>query len=105
VLSSKRAVRYGLRVPVRYRGAGDERWREGLTLNVSASGVLIEGERPADSEPISVVIALPHSRGCLTGRGWIARVPPGTSASDDRTFAVAVPQFSLAHQDDAAASA
>ena len=81
-----------------YRPAGQERWIEGLTANVSPSGVLIVGDLPAArGGSIDVMIALPHSSGCLTGCGRIARVADADS-SPHRTFAIAVPQFSLEHQ-------
>jgi hypothetical protein len=105
VLSSKRAVRYGLRLPVLYRAAGEHRWRAGTTMNLSASGVLISGELPADADgPISVVIPLPSAQGCLTGCGCVARVPDLSSAPHG-TFAITVPQFSIERQSDVLARA
>ena len=82
--ANARAVRYELQVPVLYRPAGQERW--------------IVGDLPAArGGSIDVMIALPHSSGCLTGCGRIARVADADS-SPHRTFAIAVPQFSLEHQ-------
>ncbi len=96
--ANARAVRYELQVPVLYRPAGQERWIEGITANVSPSGVLIVGDLPgAGDGSIDVMIALPHSRGCLTGCGRIARVADADS-SPHRTFAIAVPEFSLGRQ-------
>ena len=99
VLSWKRPVRYLLRAPVLYRVAGEERWREGVTVNVSQSGVLVTGDLPAAcAEPVAVVIALPTSTGCLTGWGRIARVAHTAPQHEPSTFAIAVPQFSLERQ-------
>jgi hypothetical protein len=81
-----------------YRPAGQEEWLEGLTANISPSGVLIVGDLPVDCEgSVAVVIALPQSRGCLTGHGRIARVGDADS-SLYCTFAIAVSQFALARQ-------
>ncbi len=38
-----RAKRFPLRLPVKYRGAGEKRWFTGTTDNVSCSGMLIRG--------------------------------------------------------------
>lgn len=99
MLSNPRAVRYELRVPVRYRAPGQEHWTEGITANVSPSGVLITGDLPAaGAETIAVVIDLPDSKGCLTGCGRIARVPSVAAPGEPGTFAVAVSKFSIEHQ-------
>src|SRR5262249_17821065 len=39
-----RATRYALRLPVRYRSVGDNRWHEGTTESISHSGVLFRAE-------------------------------------------------------------
>jgi hypothetical protein len=96
VLSRKRAVRYELRVPVLYRAAGQQRWSEGVTTDVSPSGVLIVGDLPDEcAQPIAVVIKLPRSSGCLTGCGRIARVSGVDSPDGRRAFAISVPKFSI----------
>jgi len=95
VLSRKRAERYELEAPVKYR-AGHEQWCEGTTLNVSPSGVLISGALPvACAEPVVVMIELPASDGCLTACGRITRVVETDSSKAHSTFAIAVTRFSL----------
>ena len=42
-----RAFRYEMSAPVLYRSAGDVEWLEGLTVNVSRSGVLFHSKAPA----------------------------------------------------------
>jgi hypothetical protein len=99
VLSRKRAVRYQLSAPVLYRPAGQQHWSEGVTLNVSPSGVLVCGDLPdACAEPIAVVIALPRSSGSLTGCGRIVRVTEMRRPDAPSIFAIAIPRFSLERQ-------
>ena len=38
----KRAQRFPVCVPIRYRPSGDSEWRNGATLNISSSGILFE---------------------------------------------------------------
>ncbi len=40
------APRFTLQLPMRYRPAGDSRWRSTTTRNVSASGVLFQAAEP-----------------------------------------------------------
>jgi hypothetical protein len=97
MLSRKRAGRYDLRAPVRYRAAGETSWNEGFTLNVSDSGVLIAGELPV-LEPVTVIVLLPSSSGCLAAAGRIARVTNTATSATGSTFAIAVPQFRIKRQ-------
>ena len=94
LLSRNRAAHYDLETPVLYRTG--ENWSVGTTVNASSSGVLISGALPATpAEPVTIVIVLPASGGCLTARGRITRVGDADGPS---TFAIAVPQFSLERQ-------
>ena len=40
------APRFSLELPMRYRPAGDTRWRDTVTKNVSSSGVLFAASEP-----------------------------------------------------------
>ena len=40
------APRFSLSLPMRYRPAGDPRWRDTVTRNVSSSGVLFAADEP-----------------------------------------------------------
>jgi hypothetical protein len=46
VVRVPRAPRFPMDVPLRYRRAGATVWSEGRTLNISASGVLFQAEKP-----------------------------------------------------------
>ncbi len=61
-----RAARYALRMPVRYRRAGDMYWNEGTTENISRSGVLFRAPELLDPDtPVEFTFLLP---GTASGR-------------------------------------
>jgi len=102
VLSRNRAARYDLEAPVLYRTSG-EHWSTGMTVNASSSGVLISGAPPvACAEPVTIVVVLPSSDGCLTACGRITRVSDMNDANENSTFAIAVPRFALERRSAAA---
>lgn len=97
VLSRTRPARYPMCLPVLYKADDESRWHEGITVSLSASGALIEGEMPASHvESIVVVIPLLSSDGCLTGRGRVVRTPDLDAVRGP--FAIAVPHYRLQHQ-------
>src|SRR5438270_13870984 len=56
---SARAARTNLSAPVRLRAAGQQEWVEGVTCNISRSGILIQtnSKLPADT-PIEITFML-----------------------------------------------
>jgi hypothetical protein len=75
-----RARRFCLRLPLRYRAAGERGWHRGITENVSCSGVLLRGRRiPQAASMLELLLPVPSE---LAGsaqlmvlcRGRIARV-------------------------------
>jgi len=40
-----RAARFNLRIPIRYRASGEQSWGEGVTENISRSGVLFRAKQ------------------------------------------------------------
>jgi len=67
-----RAPRYTIRIPLRYRSSGEQRWRDGDTENISRSGVLFRTEDPMPPQTtIEILLALPAE---LAGNGAAATV-------------------------------
>ena len=98
----RRAQRYALHLPVRYRLAGESRWHTGLTENISESGVSIRSHGATVSETrVTVVIALPSNDlmpgGCLIGDGTVVRAADAPMAGGS-TFAV-IAALKLARRD------
>ena len=99
-----RAQRYQLPSWILYRPAGDVRWREGRTENVSQSGVLFHGSEPIAVEmPVEIMMDLPaqvlgSGGGASLGRGRIVRHQ--TERSDARpAFAAAINDWELLNVD------
>ena len=58
--SPKRALRFPLKLPVRYRVAGRSDWCDGTTENISRSGVLFRASELLDvNTPIEVDVSFP----------------------------------------------
>jgi hypothetical protein len=77
-----RAERFARPATILYRRAGDVRWREGRTENISRSGVLFRGMEPVELQaPVEIVMDLPAEvagagAGMSLGRGRIVRQQP-----------------------------
>jgi PilZ domain len=76
-----RARRFPLTLPIRCRRAGDEGWIEGVTINISKSGVLFRTSEPLDVDTqIEMRIVLresPARAGELRCDGHIVRIASG----------------------------
>ena len=73
-----RAPRFPLKLPIRCRRAGEDGWIEGVTINISSSGVLFRTSEPLDvNTPIEMTIVLgesPVRTGELSCDGHIVRI-------------------------------
>ena len=91
-----RATRFPLTLPIRCRRAGDEGWIEGVTINISRSGVLFRTSEPLDvNTQIEMRIALGETRarrGELKCDGHVVRIE---SDSTTRSTAAAVSRSNL----------
>jgi hypothetical protein len=90
-----RAERFSLSSWILYRPAGDVRWREGRTKNISESGVLFHGPEPVPVDvPVELMMKVPSeilgpAEEPALGRGRIVR--HGRERSDARpTLAAAI---------------
>lgn len=90
-------------LPVLYRAEGESRWNEGVTINLSESGALIDGEVPACAGTIVVVIPLLPHEGCLTARGYVVRAFGADDATRHGRFAIAVQHYQMHSQPSALA--
>ena len=96
-----RALRYNLQLAVRFRPAGGTTWSDGVTQNVSRSGVLFRAADALDTNtPVELRLALPigsspdaFSEVICSGR-IVRTVAP--SPSDSRPgIAVAIAHYEL----------
>ncbi len=96
-----RASRFGVRLQVRYRTAGDLDWRVGFTINISRSGVLFRPEGVVEPKmPIDMILVLPggvagEPPSRLRCQGEVVRTTPGAEADVPPTVAAAVGDYRL----------
>src|SRR5205814_4526198 len=95
-----RACRYPLHLTALYQPAGDIDWREGKTVDISSSGVLIQVDDPVPvGTPIEFRFVLPlagpaTTPGGICGHGRVVRLV-GSPASSQWRCAVAIEQYEL----------
>jgi PilZ domain len=93
-----RASRYPLHLTALYQPVGDSDWREGKTVDISSSGVLIEVDDPLPlGTSVEFRLVLPPvepgtPQGEIHGRGRVARLA-GPPASSHWRCAVAIEQY------------
>jgi hypothetical protein len=81
-----RAPRFTIEIPFYFRRRGEGSWRQGMTDNISRSGVLFRTDEPlADRTPIEMHFALPLQLSGRPGalvacRGLVVRAVPAGSA-------------------------
>jgi len=96
-----RAPRFALKLPVRYRLAGDPQWFQGRTENISYSGVLFRAESLINVDtPIELRVALSadireraHPEVFCQAR--IVRTLPPTQADPRPGLAASIEQYQL----------
>ena len=93
-----RARRFPLTLPIRCRRAGEEGWIDGVTINISSSGVLFCTSEPLDVDTqVEMSIVLGESRaraGELRCDGLIVRID-GDSTTP--SMAAAFSRYDLRH--------
>jgi len=94
-----RARRFPLTLPIRCRRAGEEGWVEGVTINISSSGVLFHTTEPLDVDThveMSIVLGASRARaGELRCDGHIVRIESGDSPTP--SIAAAFSRYDLRH--------
>src|SRR2546421_8153775 len=88
---------------MRYRPAGDMRWHEGHTENISRSGVLFRTSQPMPRfTSIEMMLALPTEVGggedaTVICRGRVVRTEPATHHDPRPAIAATIAGYRLAH--------
>jgi PilZ domain len=92
-----RARRFPLTLPIRCRRAGEVGWIEGMTINISSSGVLFRTSEPLDVDTqVEMTIVLgesPAQAGELRCDGHIVRIESGDSMTP--SMAAAFSRYNL----------
>src|SRR2546423_6539073 len=107
MLAGTRAIRYPIRMPIRYRLSGELQWREGQTENISRSGVLFRTEHPvAARTAVEMLMTLPpeisgNDHATVICRGRVVRTEPAHDGEPHPAVAATIAGYRLAHwQDD-----
>jgi hypothetical protein len=94
-----RAPRFSIEIPLYFRQRGESAWRQGMTDNISRSGVLFRTSEALDSAtPIEMHFALPLRAGGPPGavvacRGHIVRAVPPNSPDALPGFAATISRY------------
>jgi len=95
-----RARRFPLTLPIRCRRAGEEGWIEGVTINISSSGVLFCTSEPLDVDTqveMSIVLGESRARGGeLRCDARIVRIESGGPTTS--SMAAAFSNYDLHHR-------
>jgi hypothetical protein len=103
MLVGTRAIRYPIRMPIRYRVSGEFYWHEGRTENISRSGVLFRTEQPlAMRTAVEMLMTLPAeisggNQATVVCRGRVVRVVPAGAEEPQPAIAATIAGYRLAH--------
>ncbi|MGH9469059.1 MAG: PilZ domain-containing protein [Terriglobia bacterium] len=99
---AKRAQRFVLQLPIRFREKGEETWHEGTTLNISESGVLFQAAcRLRPQATIEMALTLPsaisgEAPGQILCQGLVVRSVSGSEAEGMHRLSAAISRFKFA---------
>ena len=104
-----RARRFATELPCRYREAGSRVWYEGLTVNISVSGVLFRAAQALQSPTaIEMTVALPAvlpgaAAAEIRCRGLIVRNATATDSDPSTVLAASITGFRVVRRRQAVA--
>lgn len=84
-----------------YRGPGDSAWRQGLTVNVSRTGVLFraDGPLPVAGQSVDFILTLPLDGSTpapqVRSTGRVVRTAPGAHAGLGHAVAVSIDGYAF----------
>ena len=91
-----RAQRFPLHLPLRYRPVGESSWREGLTENISRSGVLFRAQDLLQvSTPVELtfMLSVADLNSEVFCRGQVVRTVPPAGPSDPPALAATIADY------------
>ena len=95
--SKRRATRFALNLPLRFRVRGEIGWSYGMTENISGSGALVRTGRAADlATPVELEVVLPgtdQGGARVIGHGSVTRAPG--SIGGDHAIAMSIDGYEL----------
>ena len=93
-----RATRHVLQVPLRFRPTGHTDWCDGLTENISQSGVLFRSHLPVNPQTeVELLLSLgsgnPEGAATLLCRGRVVRTEPPSAVGADAAVAAFIAEY------------
>jgi hypothetical protein len=101
VSESRRSQRFPIKMSLRFRVSGEGEWRQGKTVNISASGVFFRCQQSADrGTRVEMNFVLANSRAKETGlevacKGEVVRLEPSQNTEDQPSLAVEISDYRL----------
>lgn len=101
---AKRAQRFVIELPMRYRLKGDAGWSEGTTVNISTSGVLFQASRVLEPQseidialtlPVAISGEAPAEIGC---RGMVVRKVSAKGHGKRSLLAASIVRYRFVHK-------
>ncbi|MGH9432725.1 MAG: PilZ domain-containing protein [Terriglobia bacterium] len=99
-----RAPRFPIHIPIFYRERGHRKWRRGITINISKSGVRFLAEGPLKPRAlVTMKMQLPElihglSYGEILCHGKVVRTGPGIRSKDVPVVSVVINAYRLARR-------
>ncbi len=106
--ATQRAERFALTLPVRYAHYRTHTWIEGVSVNISRTGLLFTTYGPplTRGEQVDFLVHLPFADGApgceARCSGHVVRVVPPSSGDDRTLMAVTIDRYALAREQAAA---
>jgi hypothetical protein len=92
----RRAQRYAMQVPLRFRAEGRDEWHEAVIQNISGSGILFSASECShiDADRLEFIFLLPGGGAAkVTCIGRVARVVPRTKVASPCEIAVSIDRY------------
>jgi hypothetical protein len=99
-----RAFRYPIHAPIRFRKSDEAEWHEGMTLNISRTGIFFQSDLNLPPRTLlEMQISLPHE---FSGEpqpdvlcwGPVVRLDPKPSAQGETSMAAAISRYRFGHE-------
>jgi hypothetical protein len=104
IAPSQRAGRYPVQTPIRFRVHGKDQWHEGMTENISCTGVLLRSRfLPRNGAEVEMVLSLPAKvwgkrPAEVVGRGRVVRRDRSQRLNQPPAIAATIERYRLARK-------
>jgi hypothetical protein len=99
-----RAFRYPIHTPIRFRKSDDVEWHEGMTLNISRTGIFFQSDMNLPPRTLlEMQISLPHGfsgepQANVLCWGPVVRLDPKPSEQGETSMAAVISRYRFGHE-------